>query len=176
MIGNLNPVNAGLKMIGRPALMTADATPIGMKDMSIDVESVLKRNYQTDIEKNNAIRSLIQYLGKDASKYELEVQAFINTYTCGLFRDVLTSKHYLTMVGMLFLHSQQDNLEIEDCMIINSCKGQIAQYFDEKIDVLCIEDDEMARDIANLLNTTSPTRQTLSLQDIKDVPPTKNNQ
>jgi len=166
---NFHPqlLNEALKRYGYRNLMSQDVPLTSAFGEVIDIDRIVSTPYSSDGKRNTAIKNLMSYLGTNKEDYILEAQNFISTYSCGLFKAEVGSRLYRTLVGMLYLNSQNDNIDLDEVMCINTCKGTIINFFPTEIGVLCIEDDATAIQIANLLyardNATTMSRSDLEL-------------
>ncbi len=166
---NFHPqyVNEGLKRFGKRNLMSKDVKLTSAFGEDVDIDRIVNTPYANDFERNRAIVNLMGYLGTDVNEYPIEAQNFISTYSCGLFKDVVTTKLYKTLAGMLYLNAENSDRDLERIMCINSCKGILINYFATDINVTCVDTDKNAIEIANILysrdNAISITRSDLQL-------------
>ena len=166
---NFHPqyVNEGLKRFGKRNLMSKDVKLTSAFGEDVDIDRIVNTPYANDFERNRAIVNLMGYLGTDVNEYPIEAQNFISTYSCGLFKDVVTTKLYKTLAGMLYLNAENSDRDLERIMCINSCKGTLINFFASDINVTCVDTDKNAIEIANILysrdNAISITRSDLQL-------------
>ena len=166
---NFHPqyVNEGLKRFGKRNLMSKDVKLTSAFGEDVDIDRIVNTNYPNDFERNRAIVNLMGFLGTDVNEYPIEAQNFISTYSCGLFKDVVTTRLYKTLAGMLYLNSENSDRDLERIMCINSCKGVLINFFATDINVTCVDTDNNAIQIANILysrdNAISITRSDLQL-------------
>jgi ppGpp synthetase/RelA/SpoT-type nucleotidyltranferase len=165
------PLNAGFKAIQRNDLMSQDVELLGADVEKLDLELIMNQSYPTTEAKNRKISQVVDFLGDDIDSYEVEVQNFVNTYQCGLFQSILSSRHYKTIAGLVYLDALENNRDIADIMIYNSCKGQICNYFDKDIQITCIENETIARRLSNMFVTNTPTWQCISQDELLANPP-----
>jgi len=160
-------VNEALKRFGKRNLMSRDVPLTSAFGEDVDIDRIVNTKYTTDIDRNRAIVSLMGYLGDDINEYPLEAQNFISNYACGLFRDIITTKLYKTLVGMLYLNAENNDNSIDRVMCINSCIGNLINFFDKEVNVTCVDTDRTAIQIGNIINqkenSTNITREDLSL-------------
>ena len=135
-----------------------------------DIDRIVSTPYASVGKRNVAIRNVIGYLGNNLDDYIIEAQNFISTYSCGLFRDEVSTRLYKTLVGMMYLNSQNENVELNDVMCINSCKGTIINFIPTEINITCVDTDDTAIAIANILYQRDNAI-TMSRNDLELNPP-----
>ena len=146
-------VNEALKRFGKRNLMSRDVPLTSAFGEDVDIDRIVNTKYTTDNERNRAIVNLMGYLGDNINDYPLEAQNFISNYACGLFRDVITTKLYKTLVGMLYLNAENNDASIDSVICINSCIGNLVNFFDKEVKVTCVDTDRNAVQIGNIINS-----------------------
>jgi ppGpp synthetase/RelA/SpoT-type nucleotidyltranferase len=171
---NFHPqlLNEALKRFGLRNLMSQDVPLTSAFGQELDIDRVVSTPYANVGKRNVAIRNLLGFLGNNKEDYIIEAQNFISTYSCGLFRDEVSTRLYKILVGMMYLNSQNEKVELNDVMCINSCKGTIINFIPTDINVTCIDEDDVAISIANILYQRDNAI-TMSRNDLELNPPSQ---
>lgn len=165
-------VNEALKRFGKRNLMSRDVPLTSAFGEDVDIDRIVNTKYTTDNDRNRAIINLMGYLGDDINEYPLEAQNFISNYACGLFRDIITTKLYKTLVGMLYLNAENNDASIDRVICINSCIGNLINFFDKEVNVTCVDTDKNAVQIGSVINSRENS-QNITREDLQLNPPSE---
>jgi ppGpp synthetase/RelA/SpoT-type nucleotidyltranferase len=146
-------INGAFKVVGLNKFMTKDIKVLAKDFGKMDFDRIINKQYENSESKNNAIKKLLDWNGDNLNDYDVDTQNFISSYVCGSFRAIMTPKLQSTMVGMIYQNILNKDIEINNSITLNACKGEINAWFPNDVDVLGVESEETPVRIANLLNT-----------------------